>query len=69
MMVRLDEEIAKYILGNCSGRTGDVLMDRFGISYKTFRKIEAGSLIRRSLAARLEARVGVEQAHSSVSVA
>ena len=35
-------------------------MQRFGISYNTLRKIEAGDPIRRSVAARLEDRLNRE---------
>lgn len=59
-MVTLDEELVAYMLRECPGRTDEVLMDRFGISYNTFRKIEAGLPIRRSLAERLEVRLQEE---------
>ena len=60
-MVTLKDELRDYLLRNCPKRTERVLMERFGISYNTFRKIEAGGLIRRSLAVRLESRLEVER--------
>ena len=60
-MIKLKDELRDYLLRNCPTRTERVLMERFGISYNTFRKIEAGSLIRRSLAVRLESRLEAER--------
>lgn len=40
------------------GETDGVLMQRFGISYNTWRKVRAGEPIRRSVADRLEQRMG-----------
>lgn len=56
-MEKLDGNLTAYMLRECPGRTDEVLMRRFGISYNTFRKIEAGSPIRGSVAARLQARL------------
>lgn len=56
-MINLDEELVAYMLRECPGRTDEALMERFGISYNTFRKIEAGLPIRKSLAERLEVRL------------
>jgi hypothetical protein len=54
IMIRLDSEIAEQILANCSARTDKAIRDQLGISYNTFRKIERGESIRRSLALRLQ---------------
>lgn len=59
-MVVLEERFVKYILNKSPARIKEALMDRFGISYNTLRKIEAGSPIRRSLAARIESRLREE---------
>lgn len=56
-VVPLEARAADYILQNCPGRTDEALMDRFGISYNTFRKIERGEAIRASLADRLTRRL------------
>ena len=56
-MVSLERGLAKYVLENCPARTDEALMERFGISYNTLRKIEAGSPVRHSLAVRLENRL------------
>lgn len=61
-MIELQDELRDYLLQECPGRTDSVLMERFGISYNTFRKIEAGDLIRRSVAVRLEQRLRAEYA-------
>lgn len=59
-MITLKEEIAAYLLHNCPGRTDEMLMPRFGISYNTFRKIEKGEPIRNSVAERLIERITCE---------
>ena len=59
-MTELDEHIARHILDNCPARTDGALMQRFGISYNTLRKIESGEPIRRSLAIRLQERLEKE---------
>ncbi len=59
-MIRLNTEISQYVLNNCPARTDEALNLRFGISYNTLRKIESGSPIRPSVAARLEQRVQTE---------
>lgn len=56
----LEPDAVEYLLRNCPGRTDRVLMDRFGISYNTFRKIERGEAIRASVADRLMQRLRPE---------
>lgn len=60
VVVVLEERFSKYLMRKVPSRTEEVIMKRFGISYNTFRKIEAGAPIRRSLAARLETRLEEE---------
>jgi hypothetical protein len=64
-MVVLDGELKDYVISNCPARIDEALMERFGISYNTLRKIEAGMPIRRSLALRLETRLREEWATGS----
>jgi hypothetical protein len=52
-MMKLDEVFVERLLQDCPGRTDEHLMERFGISYNTFRKIERGESIRASVALRL----------------
>jgi hypothetical protein len=52
-VVTLSAEMTKYLVQNCPERTNQAIMDKFGIGYNTFRKIEAGEPIRPSLAERL----------------
>ncbi len=59
-MVRLEQRLARYIIENCPTRTDEALQQRFGISYNTLRKIEAGQMVRRSLAQRLADRLACE---------
>lgn len=59
-MVILEPKLAHYVINNCPARTDEALMERFGISYNTLRKIEAGLPIRSSLANRLEDRLKEE---------
>lgn len=40
-----------------AGQTNAVLMQRYGISYNTWRKVQVGDAIRRSVAERLERRL------------
>jgi len=56
-MVTLEKHFVEYVLDNCPARTEEAVMARFGISYNTLRKLEAGSPIRSSLATRLKERV------------
>jgi uncharacterized protein (UPF0210 family) len=58
---RVDPDIVRKMLENLPGQTDPVLMSHFGISYNTFRKIRAGEAIRRSVADRLEKRLGPMQ--------
>lgn len=60
MMVRLEAEIANHILKTCPARHDRALQDCFGISYNTFRKIEAGEPIRQTVALRLMDRISGE---------
>jgi hypothetical protein len=59
-MIRIKEELRHYVLANCPKRTEPMVMERFGISYNTLRKIEAGHPIRASVAERLEERISRE---------
>ncbi|MFZ1743974.1 MAG: hypothetical protein WAT93_14045 [Pontixanthobacter sp.] len=59
-MVRIEDKIARHIVENCPARTDEALQERFGISYNTLRKIEAGQPVRRSLAQRLTFRLHSE---------
>jgi hypothetical protein len=59
-MMSLPREIVTHMIENCPGRTDEALQPRFGISYNTWRRIERGALLRRSLAERLISRVGAE---------
>ncbi len=61
-MVTLPPEIVSHLLAHCPGRTDEALQPRFGISYNTWRQIERGAALRRSLAERLVERVRLEQA-------
>ena len=56
-MVELEQEVARFVLEQCPARTDEALQDRFGISYNTLRKIEAGAPIRASVAMRLKERI------------
>lgn len=60
MMVKLEQKLSRHILAHCPARTDQALRDRFGISYNTLRKIEAGRPIRGSLARRLRDRLADE---------
>ncbi len=59
MMVELEQVVRRHILAECPARTDDALRERFGISYNTLRKIEAGQPIRISLTSRLRDRLAV----------
>lgn len=60
MLTELNPIVARFILSNCPARTDEALQERFGISYNTLRKIEAGNPIRRSVALRLVERFADE---------
>jgi hypothetical protein len=49
--------VVTRMLADLPGETDRVLMDRFGISYNTWRKVRAGEPVRSSVADRLEQRV------------
>ena len=66
-MIKLEDTLASYLLSHCPARTDEALMDRFGISYNTLRRIQAGMPIRRSVAARLEQRLRSEWASTAES--
>lgn len=59
-MMTLPPEIVTHMIENCPGRTDEALQPRFGISYNTWRQIERGASLRRSLAERLISRVSAE---------
>lgn len=59
-MMPLPPEIVTHLIENCPGRTDEALQPRFGISYNTWRQIERGAALRRSLAERLIRRVSAE---------
>jgi hypothetical protein len=59
-MMTLPPEIVRHMKENCPGRTDEALQPRFGISYNTWRQIERGASLRRSLAERLIRRVAAE---------
>jgi hypothetical protein len=59
-MMSLPPEVVTHMIENCPGRTDEALQPRFGISYNTWRQIERGALLRRSLAERLISRVSAE---------
>lgn len=62
MMTKLKPEIADHLLRQLPPRTKQALMDRFGISSNTLRKIEQGVPIRKSVAVRLQERLMPELA-------
>lgn len=49
--------IVEAIRIGLAGQTHAVLMPRYGISYNTWRKVQVGDAIRRSVAERLEQRL------------
>lgn len=57
----LEDRIVDHLLHHCPARTDEALMERFGISYNTFRKIERRQPIRVSVADRLRARLATEK--------
>ncbi|MGK6320174.1 hypothetical protein [Sphingomonas sp. DT-204] len=60
-MVTLPPDIVRHMIANCPGRTDEALQPRFGISYNTWRQIERGAALRRSLAERLVQRISAER--------
>lgn len=54
---KLDSTLVSEMQAQCRGQTGQNLMDQFGISYNTWKKIRNGSPIRKSTAVRLVTRV------------
>ncbi|WCT72862.1 hypothetical protein PQ455_14635 [Sphingomonas naphthae] len=58
----LDPAVFAHLRRSVTTRTDEALMAQFGISYNTWRKLEAGLPIRPSLASRIEARFGGAQA-------
>lgn len=63
-MVTLPPDIVQHLITNCPGRTDEALQPRFGISYNTWRQIERGAALRRSLAERLIRRISAERERS-----
>lgn len=53
----VDPQIVNRMMAQLPGETDEALMDRFGISYNTWRKVRMGSPIRHSVAERLEQRL------------
>ena len=49
--------VVDTIRAQIRARTDEALTEQFGISYNTWRKLEAGAAIRASVAERLEARL------------
>jgi hypothetical protein len=64
-MINLPADVVEHLIANCPGRTDEALQPRFGISYNTWRQIERGAALRRSVAERLITRVAVERAVNS----
>jgi hypothetical protein len=52
-MTCLPERIVAHMRAHCPGRTDEKLQERFGISYNTWRRIDAGLPVRVSLAERV----------------
>lgn len=50
-------DIVETIRIGLAGQTNAALMPRYGISYNTWRKVQVGDAIRRSVAERLEQRL------------
>lgn len=59
-MEQIPVAIVDHMRRTCPARTDEALQDRFGISYNTWRRIDAERPIRRSLAQRIIKRVGTE---------
>jgi hypothetical protein len=60
-MMHLPPDIVAHMRENCPARTDAALQPRFGISYNTWRRIEQGAALRRSLAQRILDRVQAER--------
>ncbi|EQB01444.1 hypothetical protein L288_17825 [Sphingobium quisquiliarum P25] len=56
-MICLPGHIVDHMRANCPGRTDEKLQESFGISYNTWRRIDAGLPIRVNLAERIVQRV------------
>lgn len=56
-MIHLPGALVRHMQAQRPTRTDEDLQARFGISYNTFRRIEAGEPIRASVAERLTARL------------
>lgn len=50
-------DIVETMRAGLAGQTTAMLMPRYGISYNTWRKVQVGDAIRRSVAERLEQRL------------
>ncbi|MCU6455107.1 hypothetical protein LPN01_13565 [Sphingomonas sp. A2-49] len=50
-------DIVEAMRVGLAGQTNAALMPRYGISYNTWRKVQVGEAIRRSVAERLEQRL------------
>jgi len=50
-------DIVEAMRAGLAGQTNAMLMPRYGISYNTWRKVQVGDAIRRSVAERLEQRL------------
>lgn len=60
-MMTLPPEIVAHMVEHCPARTDEALQPRFGISYNTWRQIERGQAVRRSVAERLLRRIAAER--------
>lgn len=56
-LVPVDPHLVDRLQAMVTDRTDEALMERFGISYNTWRKLIAGRPVRASLLCRLQARV------------
>ncbi|MDG2534418.1 hypothetical protein P6144_12210 [Sphingomonas sp. HITSZ_GF] len=63
-MLALPPDIVEHMMTHCQARTNEALQSRFGISYNTWRQIERGAALRRSVAERLINRIAAEQANA-----
>ncbi|KQU58798.1 hypothetical protein ASG67_16850 [Sphingomonas sp. Leaf339] len=53
----VSQDIVEAMRAGLAGQTTAALMPCYGISYNTWRKVQSGSAIRRSVAERLEQRL------------
>jgi hypothetical protein len=60
-MTCLPENIVAHMRAHCPARTDEMLQARFGISYNTWRRIDAGLPVRMALAARIITRIDQER--------